>query len=162
MRAGHPVEPGAVFHERRIMEGAVRSLVAEGVCAQSIRISELADDGGGEPILMTPGRTGLVLMGLAIGEGTGALMAVVELYILGDLGVLPPALIVVRIAWGALIGAAIGVFLAVIIWSAHHGARQPTRVRSRDFLVTVKSSSEDDAEGVRASLALHGGEIVGC
>jgi hypothetical protein len=161
MRAGPLVEPSAVFRERGVMEEAVRSLVAEGVRAQSIRIVETADDEGGEPIPTTPGRTGFVLLGLTIGEGTGALMALAELYILGDLRVLPLALIVQRTAGGAVIGALIGALLGVLVWSVHRGARRPTPVRSGDFLVRVKPSSEEAAEGVRVSLALHGGEIVG-
>jgi hypothetical protein len=150
-----------MFHDRGIMEDAVRALVADGVSAQRIRISETADRRGSPPLRTTAERFGFVMVGLAIGTPVGALMALGELYVLGDLGGLPFLMVLLRVSTGALIGAAFGVLSAVILLSAHRGPRLATDVGTNDFLVTVRPSGEANADDVRLCLALYGGQLVG-
>jgi hypothetical protein len=149
-------QPIAVFEDRQVMEKAVHALVEEGIVPQRIRVSQ-AEARRGD----VPREHGTILLtGLALGAGTGAVLALVWLYWLAEVTFVPLIYAVFRTLGGAAAGALLGGLLALLVDAVHRGPSEAIAASPGEFIVTVKVPPGRDPSDVRTSLAVHGGHVL--
>jgi hypothetical protein len=145
----------AVFSDREEMEIAVRSLTERGIRPQSISVSHGSTI---EPIRTSRWTT--LILGIAIGVGSGGSMMLVWIYWLSSLGSLPLDAVLVKTVHGAMTGGFAGIVLTLLALLEHRVFRSDAPADEADFVVTVKPPNEAEAREICALLALRGGDLV--
>jgi hypothetical protein len=151
-----------VFHERGTMEAAVRALVAEGIPPTRIRIDQgaLEDSGNRKHVRKAPESGGILGFGFAFGAASGALAALMWMYLVGRLVAIPLPMIALRTLGGAAMGSILGALLSVIVFASSRKVADELTAKAGDFVVTVKPANDSMAQDVRDFLALRGGHAL--